>query len=334
MLEMARARGWWDLWAGLLCTCSQPQEYNQALEQLLANPHLGDAPVSARLRLLSGVSREWNFAGFGLAQIQPLTPAVALKLYARFPELVRGPFRVHVAPTWGQAYESLLAAAIERNDEQLIDYLASRLLTRLRWGKNELVKAAERAASYFLSLSLEENAFARRAAAVLTQVPAYTIHRYARLIEENRLARLLFEHSAGAFLADAGAVRDLLEASEIHVQRLGYRILARADERARTLARDNLDLLLGTLLRPLHRTTRRAAFDALSNAASEPEAARRILRQARFAQALPDSHYPKEALLDLIARLLHAYPELAWASEQPRIYRRGNRFTSSSSMPR
>jgi hypothetical protein len=82
-----------------------------------------------------------------------------------------------------------------------------------------------------------------------------------------------------------------------------------------------LTLLLGTLLRPLQRSTRMAAFRALENAAAhDRESARRILVRARDALVLPDKKYPKEALLGVIGRVLHCWPELAERSEQPLIY--------------
>jgi hypothetical protein len=162
--------------------------------------------------------------------------------------------------------------------------------------------------------------FARRAAAVLGQVPAYSIHSYDRLIQTNRLARLLFERSSASFLDDPKALRDLLEAPEIHVQALALRALGLDDDRARTLAAANLDLLQATLLRPLHRRTRLLAFRALFNAASTADAASRVVARARQALDLPDQRYPREALVGLIGQLLHAWPELRSQREQPVVH--------------
>ena len=106
-------------------------------------------------------------------------------------------------------------------------------------------------------------------------------------------------------------MRDLLEGSEIHVQMLAYRVLAQDDDRARRLAADMLDILLGTLLRPLHRKTRLAAFGALANAAkADATAAARALRRVCDALRLPDTKYPKEQLVGLIGGILHTWPEL------------------------
>jgi hypothetical protein len=79
-------------------------------------------------------------------------------------------------------------------------------------------------------------------------------------------------------------------------------------------------MLLGTLLRPLHRSTRMLAFKALRNAATTQEAAARIAARAREALDLPDTHYPKPALIELIGNLLHRYPALRKADEQPPVH--------------
>ena len=97
-----------------------------------------------------------------------------------------------------------------------------------------LLKVAEELALRFRDLrERDEAAFARRAANILTQVPAYAIDSYDRLLRTNGFARLLFVRSFGAYLAVPEAVRDLVEASEVHVQMLAYRVLAQDDDRAR-----------------------------------------------------------------------------------------------------
>jgi hypothetical protein len=164
--------------------------------------------------------------------------------------------------------------------------------------------------------------FARRAANVLTQVPAYSIWHYDNLLKSNKLARLLFVRSFDSYLAAPRAVGDLVEGSDIHVMMLAYSILALDDDRARSLALAHLDLLLGTLFRALHRKTRLPAFRALANAAkADPAAAARILARVREAFKLPDKKYPKEQLAGLAAAILHARPELQSAHERPVIYR-------------
>ena len=323
LLALAREKEWIDLWAALVCVCSQRKEFNREVTLLLKDTRLGSDEVERRLRLLSGVSREWNHAGFGLAIIHTLDDDAALRLYRRFPALVHGPFKAHAAPTWGSWQEPLLDAAIAQDDDTLVDFLASRHVTR-SWGLSaDMARVIDKVSRYYEGLRLDEVAFARRASMVLTQVPSYSIRRYDELIVKNRLARLLFERSAGAFLGDERALQDLVEASEIHVQHLAYRILGQDDERARRAALANLPVLIGTLLRPLHLRTRRAAFGALANAAAASgESAAKVLTRAREALALPDTHYPKEDLLALMAGILRRQPELALEAERPVVYRR------------
>ena len=275
--------------------------------------------------MLAGVSREWNWAGFGLATVHPLEEPVALLLYERFPDLLRGPYKLHIqAHIWGQNYPRLLDRFVAVGDEEMIDLLASRIVTRCgRWGNAQKMLAdAEKLADYYAGLKSNEAAFSRRAANVLGQVPAYSIRQYNQLVRENRLARLLFERSASSYLADPRSLADLVEASEIHVMSLAYRALGLKDPRARQQASQHLPLLMGTLLRPMQRDTRTLAFGALANAANTIETAGLILERAKDALNLPDVRYPKERLLGLIAQLIYRWPELRGPREQPVIYER------------
>jgi hypothetical protein len=325
LLDMAYARGWWDLWSGLLRVCAKPEDWNTAVRQLAADRTLSEAETTRRLLLLTGVAREWNFGGFSMAQVQQLEDATAVDLYERFPALVRGPFKLHLQTGFWSSLPKLIDLVVQNQDETLIDFLASRLVNRRNytWGRGNPVSEAELLADYFEKLRARDPVeFSRRAANVLTQVPAYTFWSYGRTVQDNRLARLLLERSLDSFLGDAAALRDLVEASEIHVQHLAYRVLGLDDDRARTAAVDNLDILIGTLLRPLHRTTRLAAFGALKNAAlASLPSARQIVERGRDALALPDKKYPKERLLALIGTILHRWPELRTPAEEPVIYR-------------
>lgn len=326
LAKLARARGWVDFRIAVLVKCARGKAYNDALEETLDDRTLDETERLRRLALFSGVSREWNFLGWGFASVQQLAPTLALKLYERYPQLARTQFKAHLTPAWGDAYAEVFERAWATGDEEMADHLASRYLTRGMWGKPDAkeLAPAERVADLLVALKLEPAAFARRAAAILTKVPAYAVRNYASLVRNNRLARLLFERSMDDYLADAdgAAVRDLVEGSEIHVQRLAYRVLGRRDERAQRLAKANLDILIGTLLRPLHRETRAQAFGALKNAAHDEEGARRVLTKAREAFALPDEGYPKEGLLGLVAHILARHPQLAEPSEARVVYRR------------
>jgi hypothetical protein len=326
LLDTAYANGWWDLWSRLLNVCAKPDDWNEAVRKLAVDRTLPEREVTRRLLLLTGVSREWNFAGFSMAQVQQLDDKTAVTLYERFPALVRGPFKLHLQTGFWSSLPKLICRVVENNDETLIDYLASRLINRqqFRWSSGNPLQDLEPLADYFEELRGRDPVeFARRAANVLTQVPAYTFWDYGKTIHDNRLARLLLERSLDSFLGDPSALRDLVEASEIHVQHLAYRVLGLDDDRARTAAVENLDILIGTLLRPLHRATRLAAFKALANAAATSvDCARRIVERGRDALALPDRKYPKEALVGLMGALLHRWSELRAPTEEPVIYRR------------
>ena len=323
LLDHARAKEWLDLWTTLVRTCANHKEFNKEVRRVLNDTELSPDDKRARLGMLAGVSREWNFGGFGVATVHSLDDEVALQLYDRFPALVRGPYKPHVAPTWAADYVGLLERLIEEGEEALIDRIASRYATQAWIGKDKhpRTEAIAKLSRYYEALRNDPPEFSRRAAAVLTLVPTYSIWNYQQLIRNNRLARLLFSRSARDYLASPSAVRDLVEASDIHVQALAYRVLALDDDRARALARESLPILQGTLLRPLHRKTRLPAFDALLNAASTEDDARRVLARCRDALELPDKRYPKEQLIGLIGHILHRHPSLRGATEQPRVFR-------------
>ncbi|MBI3929295.1 MAG: gliding motility protein [Armatimonadetes bacterium] len=317
LLELARQREWLDLWSALLRVCADPGEFNREVRGLAENRSLTEQEVMLRLLSLAGISREWNGAGFGIAQVHLLEEATALALYERSPTLLRGPFRTHlqISP-WGPGYPKLVRLLLQKEDEELLEFLASRYLAF----PSPPVEVGHLADHY--ARLKDAGAFARRAAGVLGRVPAYLLFNYHEVIRKNRLARLLFERSAEDYLEDPRAVADLIEGSEIHVQALGYRVLGLADPRASSLAVEHLALLLGTLLRPLHRPTRVLALRALERAAStDLEVARRVLRKARQAMALPDKRYPKEKLLGLIGAILGRFPDLRGPCEQPMVYR-------------
>lgn len=333
MVDLAAKHGWWDLWTA--ATRSGPEKlYRDGVDTVLKDRSLPEDRQRERLRALAGVSQEWNWPGVGLARVHSLEDDLASKLYQRYPDLVRGPFRAQVTPRWwGQGYPKLVALARAANDTELMDTLAARYATHVSWqaryGRTDdkpdpLKTTASELAKYYQDIrEKDEEAFARRAAGVLTRIPAFTLHAYHALLRNNDLARLLFSRSLPSFLTSPVAVQDLVEGSDIHVMTLGYRILALRDPRAVQLAGANLDILLGTLLRPIHRKTRLAAFQALANAArSGPEAAKRILTRARDALKLPNKKYPKAELIGLIGAVLEAAPELASPREQQVVYRR------------
>lgn len=233
--DYARERGSWDLWAALVRSGASDKEFSQIVLGLVKDRTLADADVIDRLRALAGTSSEWNWPGLGIARVHSLEELVALALYERFPDLVRGPFKLHVHPDpWRKVYTQFTEHVMAVGDEEMIDHLASRVVTRARWGKSdEMTVLADKLADHYQTLKADETVFSRRAASVLGRVPAYSIWSYNALIKENRLARLLFERSAASYLADPRSMADLVEAGKIHVMALAYRALGLDDPRAR-----------------------------------------------------------------------------------------------------
>lgn len=322
LVELAWERRWLALWAAALRSVGSPADFNKQVRRLLRDSVLPGDERRRCLGILAGVGREWNFGPFGAAAIPPLEDDVAAEMYERSPEMVRGPFKKHVFSGWHMGYAKLTDAVLRAHDEVLIDYLASRLVTR-SWfhGDKATPDVVVRLSQHYEALAHDEREFARRGANVLGAVPAFAVYDYERLIKSNRLARVLWERRASLYLSSDAAIRDLLESPQIFAQLLAFRALARDDDRARRLASESLDLLRATLLRPLHRKTRFKAFGALWRAAEHDEpTARKVADAAIEAFALPDKRYPKEALLALVARIKHRYPALRSASEELVVY--------------
>lgn len=330
-VDLAATRAWWDLWTEAVRTGPETL-YRAGVGKVLTDDALSESVKRERLKALAGVSQEWNWPGFGLARVHTLDDKLAELFYDRFPDLVRGPFRAQVTPRWwGEGLPRLVARALAANDTELLDILAARYATQISWqhraGRTDKMTPQEATAGdlakYYQAIrDRSEEEFALRAASVLTRIPAFTLFGFHALLRHNDLARLLFSRSLPMFLASPRAVQDLIEGSDIHVMALAYRVLALRDPRAVQLAGANLEILLGTLLRPIHRKTRIAAFAALANAArSSLEAGMRVLARAKDAQKLPDKRYPKAELIGLIGAVLEAWPELAASREQQVIYR-------------
>jgi hypothetical protein len=329
LLHLARKFGWHELGSSILRVCCGPGRFNQEIARLLDDAALSDEDAFHRLRLLAGAAWEWPSARGGGGQVHPLSEANALRLYRRFPELLQGPFRHHVVwRTWQTPRCELLSAAVAAADEAFVDYLAAQAVRVSRRPCQDKKKAEERPLTalerlvgYYEQYRSDLRQFARRAVAVLGRLPADAVgRRYRSVVRTNPLARLLFEDTA--FAAAPELLRELLEATEINVQALALRVLTRDDPQVRSFAVDNLDLLLPLLLGPLTRRLRQWAVAALLNAATTPDNARLIHDRARQSLALPARGRAKEALIGLLGRLLHRWPELRRSQETPLIHAR------------
>ncbi len=311
LLDLAVARGWFALWGTLLRTSAPAEMFDKEVGKLV------DAGARSRLELLPGRGREFHMPGASWAFVHTLTDDTASRLYAKYPALVRGPYRLHVAPSYNIGFAKLAGLAIAAGDEDLVEYLASRLAL-LHGNAHHAAAIALLTAHYE---QLPEAVFVRRAASALSRIPAFGVWSFDALLANNALARLLFKFGTTRYLTDSAAVRDLLESPQIHVQLLAFRILAQRDPRAPAIAAEHVDLLQATLLRKLRRPTRLLAFAALANAARHDEAvAKTLLHKMRDALALPEKRYPTEQLVGLIGTVLHAWPALRSAREQPVVY--------------
>jgi hypothetical protein len=322
LADLAHALGHLPLWATILRGAASDSQWNEALRARL-DAGADDAIVTRELDLLAGVGLEWNGPGFGVATIRALDDATAVRFYERFPALLRGRWRASLVAGWNADYPRLVDRLIAADDATLLDLVASRLATRdVRWMPKGSTETLDLLAAYYEGLRRDEATFARRATAVLGQVPAFAVAQFDRTIDGNRLGRLFFLRAARGLLGDPRAITELLEAPNIYVQRLAFVALGLDDPRAGERARENLPMLLATLLRPLHRRTRLLALRALERAAEAPEAAARVVARARQALALPEKGYPREALYTLIARVVARHPSLAGPREQRVVYRR------------
>jgi hypothetical protein len=225
---------------------------------------------------------------------------------------------------WGGGCPLLLDRILAAEDQPLIDFVASRFVTWVIFPGSDPATLGQvnRLTEYYQQLLTRGLPFSERAAAVLGHVSADTNWgRYSQVVRTNPLARLLFGHVVpAAGPGEPRVVRELLEAPAIPVQALALRALARDDDRARTLARQNLDVLEAALLRPLPRAVRLPAYRALANAVGDADTARRVYERAREALELRDRRYPKEPLIGLLGQLLHRWPELRQPWEQPIVY--------------
>lgn len=322
IVKRALKEDWLELWGALLRTVATQDEYLRAVKAQLQDRERPENELLERLTVLAGVGQEWNAPGFGIASIRPLDDATALLFHERFPQVLARQFRAHLVAGWWLAYPKLVSRLVDAGNEDLLDYLASRLVTRIVGGApSEVKETVELLAAYYEGHKRTPLELAQKAARVLGQIPAFALRGYDAVIRDNRLARLLFERSVSVYLEDPIVIRDLLEAPEIHVQILGLRALGLDDPRARALAAENVDLLEPTLLRALHRKSRIEAFRALANAAQTQQIAQRIVQKAKDAMALPDRRYPKEALVGLIGALLSRWPQARGAGETAVVYR-------------
>jgi hypothetical protein len=318
IVELARSRGWWELWAALIRISASPADYDREVHALLTDRALPEADALHRLLLLAGVN---TTAGPAAARSKPLREDTILALYQRFAHLVRGPFRHQLQPSPRRPLTGVLEMAIRVKDAELIDLLAARLAVRAdRSGADQLLQAAAYTAQYLEAVEPEPQA-ERRAASIVRRIPRRAIHSQQQLMQRNPLARLLFHRAARACIHHMDDAAMLLQAEERHVCALAINALTRSDAQSQARIGENLELLLHALERPLPRMVIRRALPMLEHAAHNQTQAARLTQWSREKLAQAHRRFSQPALLNLVGRLLVRFPALRSAAEQPRIYR-------------
>jgi hypothetical protein len=319
MAQLARRRGWWELWAALALRCTSAAEYDAEVLALVQDRAAPEAQVRQQLLQLAGSPAA---SGPESDRDRALKDGTLLALYERFPHYVRGPFRGRLAPSPKQPRRALLKRAIEQHDDELIDLLASHLAVyQPRSGDAALVEAARLAAEYYASRPLDDAGLAARAARILKRVPAGTVRSMRELDRTNPLARTLLAKLRAAAHASPETLAELLGAQDRHVFSIGLEALARAGIDASLFVDDHLDVLLDALARTVNRPAARLVLAALRGVGTR-ETAARVLAHIRERLAQPGTRLSREALAAAAGDLLQRFPALRTDAEQPVVYRR------------
>ncbi len=317
--ELARRRGWWELWAQLTVLCTSAAEYDAEVMSRVQDHASPEAQVRQQLLQLAGAPAAAEAAS---GTDRPLKDATLLALYQRFPHYVRGPFRGRLAPSIKQPRTALLRRAVEQHDDELIDLLASHLAAyQPRSGDTALIDAAQQAANYYAGLALDDPSHAARAVRILKRVPAGTVHSLRQIERTNPLARTLFARVRSAAQTSPETVAELLTAPDRQILSLGLDTLAQAGTRSALVVDANLDLLLDLLARAVGRPAARRVLKVLG-AVDTQQSAQRVLQFVREKLAAQGGGEPREAFAALAGGLLQRFPDLRIQGEQPVVYRR------------
>jgi hypothetical protein len=317
ILELARSKAWWELWAALVRISAPPADYDREVLALVVDRTLPDADALHRLMLLAGVNTASK-----PARAKPLREDTIVALHQRFAHLVRGPFRGQLQPSPRRPLAGVLELAIRVKDSELIDLLASRLAVRAdRSGADQLMQATTYAAKYLEAADAEPEA-ERRAVAILRRIPRRAIRTQRELMSRNPLARLLFQRAARSCIRHTEDAVLLLQAEERHVRALAVDALTRSDPQTQARVGEHLDVLLHALELPLPRAAIRGALRMLEHGALDADQAARIAHWAREKLAQRHPRFSRPALLSLVAQLISRFQSLRTSAEQPVIYRK------------
>lgn len=319
LLDIVLEGEWFDIFGVIARTQLSARQVNELVIDLATNSELPEPRLLAWLMQLVGAQtgfREWR-------RTITLNTEAARKLYARFPELLRGPFAPHLVVGIREDLAELAQEAEARGDLELVDQLAASAIgassPHYYGGTDNPLPDKWWYVEYYSALSEQE--FAERALRVVGQVAPFP-HLERRFLRTKNPLYSLFLRRPEAYLPVREHVRDLLEAPNVEVRTLGLRLLfVRRDDVARRLAVNNVDHLLPYLLDEAPRRTRIAAFEALALAASSSlEMARHIESHARATLDLRRRDYPRDRLIELVGTVIGAWPELRRPTEQPVVY--------------
>jgi len=314
--ELARRRGWLELWATVLGSCASGAEYEHEVLKLAQDKDVPETELTALLASLGSAGTERAPGD----RIKSLRDSTLLALYERFPELVRSAFAGQLDATPNRPRSAVVELAITRRDDTLIDLVAARLAVRTeRSGAERLLQVAAKIARYLETSTSSAGAVELRSLQILASVAPRSIRSERELIGRNPLARLLFEQAAHACLASEQAAAQLLRAPDDRVCAIAVRALTGGDPRATSLARQVREPLLAALERPLPRSVAQQALRALDRLVDGPAAAAQLVSWARRTAA---ARGPQDGLLALMGRQLSAHPGLQEPGEKLVVYRR------------
>ena len=325
ILSVAGDREWWHLWTTVVKSQSNASLFTESVQWLL-DSDLPEWRVASLLAQIAGATYGWE----EWQQPAPLTESTAIDLYERFPEFVRGPFGFHLVMrrTWDPAtrgweesrYLDLAQRAVANDDHVVIDILAAKGVEQSGnlW-QREPPTGLDWYVQYYASLG--DDAFAARAFGVLERLPEFEFLGRELRRGKNDLYGIFFDEPR-RYRSRVADVGDLLESANEDVRRLALQIVQNADHQAAVAAaEENVGHLLAYLLNESTRATRIAAFDVLAMASERSEEiARRVVSRARAAFRLRRKDYPRDRLIELVGKVIHRWPSLRGAPEEPVIY--------------
>jgi len=313
MAELARVRGWWDLWGKLTGLCAKASEYDALVAALAEDTSTPELQVRQQLLQLAGGPDS------DTTRLR-LKDSTLLALYRRFPHYASGPFRAQLAVSVKQPRTAVLKQAMAQRDDDIIDLLATQLAGyEPRSGDAALIETARLAATYYAQLGPPDAALGARIVRILKRIPSGAIRAPGDLERDNPLAELLFGIARAAAMTDPDLLRELLGARCRHIVSLALQAVGEPGNSVQVDA--DVDVLLGLLMRPFDRPGLRGVLRALQGVSSEA-AARRVLEALRERLSHAERRVSVDALASLAGTLLQRFPQLRTAGEQPVVYRR------------